>query len=289
MALFLYLEYYFLYYCLDIYKTPRQLFKTLITNSVAWKEYLVKDNFTVDNDTVASNPGNVELKKWVWFRHNKIVVVLLLLFIVCSLLATVIIDTVYLFVIVVAVVVNFYYWTNKKEHFSSGHSNGGIVVGTHPTLVAVNGDLSKGYGYFPVIKIVKRDSLQNVRIGDRIPTVALYTASSNELLSHWVNFNPIPLSHATDDPKVLEQAMQSYSNEQWEQLENYLLELKKPYKVGLYQVEKEHSDWNELSNKSLSVLNSIELEEGHEGINLTKIVISVVVFIAILKALEFFV
>ncbi len=83
--------------------------------------------------------------------------------------------------------------------------------------------------------------------------------------------------------------MQSYPNERWEQLESHLLELEKPYKVGLYQVEKEHSGWNELSNDSLSVLNSFELEEGHEGINLTKIVISVVVFIAILKAVEFFV
>ncbi|MGP4713419.1 MULTISPECIES: DUF3239 domain-containing protein [unclassified Psychrobacter] len=249
----------------------------------------MKNNFTVDNDTVASNPSNAELKKRVWFRHNKIVVGSLLLFVVWSLLATVIIDIVYLFVIVVAVIINVYYWTNKKEHFLSGHSNGGIVVGTYPTLVAVNGDLSKGYGYFPVIKITKRNSLKNVNIGDRIPTVALYTASSDEFLSHWINFNPIPLSYATDDPKVLEQAMQSYPNEQWEQLENYLLNLEKPYKVGLYQVEKEHSSWNEVSNDSLNVLNRLELEEGHEGINLTKIIISVVVFIAILKAVEFFV
>jgi len=249
----------------------------------------VKNNFTVDNDTVASNPGNAELKKRVWFRHNKTAVGSLILLLVCSLLATVIIDTVYLFVVVIAVIINVYYWINKKEHFLSGHSNGGIVVGTNPTLVAVNGDLSKGYGYFPVIKITKRNSLKNVNIGDRISTVALYTASSDEFLSHWINFNPIPLSYATTDPKVIELAMQSYSIEQWEQLEKYLLELEKPYKVGLYQVGKEDSSWNELSNDSLNVLNSLELEEEREGINLTKIVISVVVFIAILKALEFFI
>jgi len=47
--------------------------------------------------------------------------------------------------------------------------------------------------------------------------------------------------------------------------------------------------WNEVSNDSLNVLNRLELEEGREGINLTKIIISVVVFIAILKALEFFI
>lgn len=249
----------------------------------------MKNNFTVDNSTIASNPGNAKLDKWVWFRHHKIAVGSLFLLLVCSILATVVIDTVYLFVIVVTVVINLYYWTNKKEHFSSGDSNGGIVVDTHPTLVAVNTNLTKGVGYFPVVKIIRCKSLKNLDIGNRIPTVALYTASSDEFLSHWINFNPIPLSYATDDPKIIELAMQSYPNEQWEQLENYLLELEKPYKVGLYQVEKEHSGWNELSNDSLSVLNSLELEEGHEGINLTKIVVSVVVFIAILEALEFLV
>lgn len=246
----------------------------------------MRNNYTVDDNSIASNPGNAELNKWVWFCHNKMDVGLLTLFLICSLLAAIVVDIMYLLVVVIAIVMNLYYWTNKKEHFLSGDSNGGIVVDTHPTLIAVNTSLTKGYGDFPVVKITKRASLKNVSIGDRVPTVALYTASTNESLAHWLDFNPIPLSYATNDVKVINLAMQSYPNEQWEQLEKYLLELEKPYKTGLYQVDKEHSGWNEISSDAMSVLD--DLEKGDGSIDFKKIVIGVIIFIAILKVFEFF-
>jgi len=249
----------------------------------------MSNNYTVDDNSIASNPGNTELNKWVWFCHNKMFVSLLTLFLICSLLATMVIDVMYFLVTVIAVVMNLYYWVNKKEHFLSGDSNGGIVVDTYPTLIAVNTSLTKGYGHFPVVKIMKCTSLKNVSVGDRVPTVALYTASTNDNLAHWLDFNPIPLSYATNDAKTVKLAMQSYSNEQWEQLEKYLLELEKPYKPGLYQVDKEQSNWNEQLNDSLSILSSIELEGGGGRINLMKIVISVMVFIAILYGLKIFI
>ncbi len=249
----------------------------------------MSNNYTVDDNTIASNPGNVELNKWVWFRHNKMVVGLLTVFLICSLLAAIVVDIMYVLFAVIAVVMNLYYWVNKKEHFLSGDSNGGIVVDTHPTLIAVNTSLTKGYGYFPVVKITKRASLKNVSVGDRLPTVALYTASNNEELAHWLDFNPIPLSYATNDAKVIKLAMLSYPNEQWAQLEKYLLELEKPYKLGLYQVNKAQSSWNEQQNDSLGVLSSLELKRGDGQINLMKIIISVIIFIAILYGLKFFI
>lgn len=246
----------------------------------------MSNNYTVDDNSIASNSGNAELNKWVWFCHNKLMVGSLTLFLICSLLATIFIDIMYLFVVVIAIVMNLYYWTNKKEHFLSGDSNGGIVVGTHPTLIAVNTSLTKGYGDFPVVKITKRASLKNVSIGDRVPTVALYTASTNEHLAHWLDFDPIPLSYAINDVRVINLAMQSYPSEQWEQLEKYLLELEKPYKIGLYQVNKEQSGWNEISSDAMSVLD--DLEKGDGSIDFKKIVIGVIIFIAILKVFEFF-
>lgn len=247
----------------------------------------MNNNYTVDDNTVASNSGNVKLNKWVWFCHNKMDVGLLTLFLICSLLAAIVIDIMYSFIAFIAIVMNLYYWTNKKEHFLSGDSNGGIVVSTNPTLIAVNTSLTKGYGDFPVVKITKRASLKNVSIGDRVPTVALYTASTNESLAHWLDFNPIPLSYATNDVRIINSAMQSYPSEQWEQLEKYLLELEKPYKTGLYQVDKEQSGWNEISSDAMNVLNDLEKRDG--SINFKKIVIGVIIFIAILYGLKFFI
>ena len=134
---------------------------------------------------------------------------------------------------------------------------------------------------------MKLVSLKNVSIGDRVPTVALYTASTNEGLAHWLDFNPIPLSYATNNLKVTNLAIQSYPNEQWDQLEKYLLELEKPYKTGLYKVDKEQSSWNEISSDSMSVLD--DLEKGDKSIDFKKIVIAVIIFIAVLYGLKFFI
>lgn len=248
----------------------------------------MKNKLTLDNNTVASNPGNTELNKWVWFRHNVTTVSTLTLFLVGSILAAAFISIGFLLIVGIAIFVNLFYWTRIKEHFLCGDSNWGIVVANHPTLVAVNTNLTKGFGDFPVIKITKRASLQNVSIGDRIPTVALYTASSDDSLAHWIDFDPVPLSYATNDLQVIESAMYSYPNEQWEQLESYLLELEKPYKTGLYQVSIESSDWNKASNEPLNVLSRAELEED-ESINYKNIIIGVVIFIAILKVVELFI
>lgn len=70
--------------------------------------------------------------------------------------------------------------------------------------------------------------------------------------------------------------MQSYPSEQWEQLDRYLLELEKPYKTDLYQVNKERSGWNEISNDAMSVLK--DLEKGDGDISFKKILISVIIF-----------
>ena len=249
----------------------------------------MKDKRTLDNNTFASNPGNAALNKWVWFRHNITTVSALTLFLIGSILAAMFIHIGFLLIVGIAIFTTIFYWTRIKEHFLCGDSNGGIVVGVHPTLVAVNTNLTKGYGDFPIVKIIECPPLKNLAIGDRVPTVALYTASTDESLSHWIDFNPVPLSYATDNPEVINLAMQSYPSEQWQQLERQLLELDQPYKAGLYQVDKEQSGWNERSNDTLSVLSSLELESGDGKINLIKIVIGVIIFIAILKVLEFFV
>ena len=211
----------------------------------------MRHNYTIDNNTFASNPGNAELNKWTWFCHNKVIVSLLSLFLVCSIIAVIIVNNAFSLLAIVAIVINIFYWTRIKEHFLSGASNSGVIIGTNPTLIAVNTDLSKGFGNYPVIKIIESDSLKHLSIGDRVPTVALYTASNDISLPHWIDFNPIPLSYATGSSKVITLAIKSYSPERWEQLERQLLAVKKPYKPGLYKVDKEQSDWNELTNTLL--------------------------------------
>ncbi|WP_420572602.1 DUF3239 domain-containing protein [Kordia sp.] len=205
-------------------------------------------NFTVGNDTFASNPGNANLNPFIWLFHDfKIIFTLSALF-GLSIFLTIKFSGWFSILAVLFLAINIFYWLRKKEHFKSGDSNGGIVVSMHPTLVAVTTDLTKGFGEFPVVKIITCNTLKNVKIGDKIATVALYSASEDDELPHWIDFHPIPLSYATNNIQVLKRTLTSYDNEQWKDLQNRLEEIKKPYQEGLYKSEIQTSDWKTNTN-----------------------------------------
>lgn len=200
-------------------------------------------NFTVDTNTFASNPGNANLNPFFWFFHDfKIILTISALF-GFSIFLTIKFSGWLGILAILFLVINILYWLRKKEYFKSGDSNGGIVVSVNPTLVAVTTDLTKGFGEFPVVKIITCNTFKNVKVGDKIATVALYSASENDELPHWIDFHPIPLSFATKNKEVIKRAIASYESEQWKDLQNRLGEIRKPYKEGLYKSEIQTSDW----------------------------------------------
>lgn len=206
--------------------------------------------FTVDNETFASNPGNAKLNPWVWTKSNLIEVGVLFFALLVSLFLTIGASYGFAFMTAVVIFYHVYYWTNKKEHFKLGDSNGGIVVSVNPTLVAVTTNLTKGFGDYPVVKIIKYKTSKPVKIGDRIATVALYSASNDDELPHWIDFNPIPLDYATNDKAEIERALSSYSDQQWKDIERRVAQLPKPLKVGLFKVDMNESDWKSEKSKS---------------------------------------
>lgn len=200
-------------------------------------------NFTVDNDSWASNPGNTNLNPLIWFTHDFKNILGLTTLLGLSVFLTIKISGWFSILGILLLAINIFYWLRKKEHFKNGDSNGGIIISTNPTLLAITTDLTKGFGEFPVIKIIPCSALKNAKIGDKIATVSLYTASVNEELPHWIDFNPIPLFYATNNKEILKKAIESYNDEQWKNIQNRLIEIKKPYKPGLYKSEIQTSDW----------------------------------------------
>ncbi|MGB0432449.1 MAG: DUF3239 domain-containing protein [Bacteroidia bacterium] len=200
-------------------------------------------NFTVSNDSIASNPGNAILNPFIWIKHDAKRVLLLFALLAFSIVLLVIKSVWFGILAFILLAVNVFYWLRKKEHFKSGDSNGGLVVSVNPTLVAVATDLTKGFGDYPVIKILEFKTLKNVSIGERIATVALYKPSEDESLPHWLDFEPLPLSFATTNPLVIKSALDSYSLEHWANIEQKLTALQKPYSVGLYKSDIDQSDW----------------------------------------------
>lgn len=200
-------------------------------------------NLTVNNKTWASNPGNAQLKPFIWLHHDLKRILIMSALLILSVWLSLYVSVGFVILAFLLLLANLFYWIRKKEHFKSGDSNGGIVVSGNPTLVAIATDFTKGFGNYPVVKIVEFETLKGRAVGDRIATVALYSSSGNERSMHWVDFHPIPLSFATNDQVVLQRALDSYNQEHWDLLQNRLETVPKPYKVGLYKIQSPLSDW----------------------------------------------
>jgi len=190
----------------------------------------MSDNFTVDNHTIASNPGNANLNPFVWFLYNYKLIALMTLGLLLFIYLAAKISLWFIITSIILFGINTFYWLRKKEHFHSGDSNGGILISINPNLVAVSTDLTKGFGDFPVIKIITYKTSKKLKLGDRIPTVALYSESTDDNVPHWIDFTPIPLSYATNDKNVIQEGIDSYSTDEWNDLETRLKEVPRPDK-----------------------------------------------------------
>jgi len=200
-------------------------------------------SIAVDNNTSASNPGNVRLKPIVWVKHNLQRIAILTSVLLIAIFLTIAYSWWFIVLLVVLLVINIFYWVRTKEHFAHGDSNGGVVASLDPVLIAVKTDLTKGYGAYPVVKIIEYKTSKSVKVGDKIATVALYQASEDENLPHWIDFNPVPVSYATNNNKEIDRALASYTEDQWNELESGLEQVPKPLSPGLYRINLTRSDW----------------------------------------------
>ena len=204
----------------------------------------MRNIFTTSQRAKASNPGNVKLKPTVWLFHDLRKISIQSFLLLFSIVLFVVLRQDWMIMLILYLLFrNGSYWLRMKDHFQLGDSNGGIVVSVNPTLVAVTTDLRKGYGEYPVVKIIEFPSLKDVIPGEKIATIALYTESEEEYLPHWIDFHPIPLVFANDDEELHINTVKSYTVDYWENLERRLQDIERPFYPGIYIVDEEISDW----------------------------------------------
>jgi hypothetical protein len=191
--------------------------------------------------TIASNPGKIFLKPWVYVKHFPFWGVSLGLTIFLS-FGLLWFSPYYFPIIALLFSANKAYWDVKKDNFFRGDSNPGIVIQANPLLVAVATDLTKGIGQYPVVKVIK-PPLKGFQQGELVSTVAVYNGWGNENLPYWSDFYPVVVNCATDDNHEIEQALKQYSTESIEILNSAISSITPPYKVGLYKVHHKSSDW----------------------------------------------
>ncbi|AYN01499.1 DUF3239 domain-containing protein [Chryseobacterium sp. 3008163] len=200
-----------------------------------------REIFTLNSNTVASNPGRVKVMPLVLMKHfhTPILLLIALLTSIAFALDVSLIWGGFAFLIFLAI--NIFYWRRKKEHFAHGDSNGGIIISDKPKLIAVTTDLSIGFGgKYPVVKIISYKG--KGKLNDRISTVALYQGSDNTT-THWDDFFPVPVEYVNNNQIELKDVLQSYSNESWEILQNRIQQINKPYREGLFIIYSDDSNW----------------------------------------------
>lgn len=183
----------------------------------------------VDNESRASNPGNIRVEPLLWMRNylfdtSVLVIGLLISLWLCFVLS-------WLFLLLVAFFVRgiYVYWGHLREHFIYGCILPGIVVTLKPTLVAVYADVSKGNGSYPAVKIVSielsRTRTKALRLHDRIALVALFT-DKDKTAPYWTDFTPLAVESATSDRAIVERVWQSIDEKDWQEVEKTLPQLK---------------------------------------------------------------
>lgn len=194
---------------------------------------------TVDAGSRASHPGRVVVSMFRWTVCFPTWPLTLGAALLVATALTVQKHWGYVFLAVVFAAMNFLYWKRLREHFLFGCANPAVVIATHPCLVAVYTDLTKGQGEFPVIKVVRfpRRALgTSVRIGDRVPTVSLY-GNNAPTEPHWYDFFPLPVTSATSKQEVVARVVQDLGDAEWASLDQHLAHVTTLTTPGLYFTE----------------------------------------------------
>lgn len=164
----------------------------------------------------------------------------LLIVLLISLFLSVAVSFWFLMFVVIILAINIFYWFKIKVQFKQGDSNGGLIISENPKLIAVTTSLSKGFGNYPVVKVLHYKG--KAKLNERVGTVALYKGSEDSC-PYWEDFFPIPVDYVTDNQVQINRVLKTYDEESWEILSNRINQLDKPFKEGLFKIKNKENNW----------------------------------------------
>lgn len=193
---------------------------------------------TVDPNTVASNPGELKVQPLRWLIYRPFWPILWAGFLVLSLYFAVTGHWAFFMLVGVLVAFNWFYWRRLKEQFYAGCANPAKVISVNPFLVAAKTDLRCSFDapHCQSIKVIKgrlpkKNTGQAYEIGDRLPTVSLYSGSMDK--DRWLDFDPIPACLVSNNQAAID-VIDADLEDEWDELNFWLAKVPQPYKLGLY-------------------------------------------------------
>lgn len=197
--------------------------------------------WTLDDSSLASNPGNLSVSPFRWFRYYPTWPLIWFFSLVFFVGLACLFHWSLWIVAVLLLAMNWFYWQRVRDHFRSGCANPAMVISMDPMMIAVSTDLTKGIGEYPVVKIIEK-SLPAVcgqipQVGSRLPAVALYESSPDDDLPHWADFDPRPIDCATGDLEAIRAVMNTFKESDWDELSSWLEQVPRPFRCGLYHIQ----------------------------------------------------
>lgn len=200
------------------------------------RDWTAKRTLTFDRKTFAPNAVNIKLEPLVWLKYfpgSATSAVLALSFIILAIVyhPAWLLLTVYFATLAMA------RWARVYEVFKFGESLPGLVISTHPNLMAVGSMLGEKSHrrYVKIVKLkFKRIAGRSVVVGDRIATAATFPKRTWH--SSRLDFVPFPINYATEDLNKIEACLNRCHPREWDILGTAVSHLNKPYKCGLYEI-----------------------------------------------------
>ena len=202
-----------------------------------------ESTWTLDDSTRASNPGGARVKPMIWLSQYPAWPIIWISLAVLMLLLAILVHWSLWIGFVVLIAMNWLYWRRVRDQFMCGAVNPAVIVSENPMLIAVLTDLSKGSGYFPVVKIIRKDlpEVEGRRWvpGTALATVSLYTRHHDESMPRWADFDPRPLVCATDDASDIDAVTRSIPPESWDELAAAMKQVPRPFARGTFHLFKD--------------------------------------------------
>lgn len=189
-----------------------------------------------------TNPGRVRLNPIRWTVMYPVKVLKLSVGLLISSVLTIKIHWLFSIIFIGFLLWNIWYWWNSFLRFKVGDVNPGKVIQLNPDRIAVATNMTKGFGNFPILKILDIKLRKEDRILNKIiPTIASYT---NNPFGYpfWSEFNPVPMNHGIKDERIIEHYSNTYGDEEIKTLNEYIDKVAS-IKTETYKIDEETTDW----------------------------------------------
>ncbi len=137
-----------------------------------------------------------------------------------------------------------YHWWGTFRIYRIGDINPGKVIHLNPDRIAVTTNMTKGFGNFPIIRILEVNLRKEDKVLNKIiPTLASYYNNPHGY-PFWSEFHPFPINHGISNKEELQKFANSYTQSEIDRIDEFLDKIH-THEPETYKIDVETSGWKD--------------------------------------------